>query len=135
MVHDIISGGIRDNEIILKPISIEKVVQSQAGVIDIKRHYLAYQLYLGHQKGLKTPKKRVAPLKLSDPFTRQKIRCTNQMQGKSHTIWDPEKQDAERFRAEMQPYLVRVRRWNRVSKAVGLPLNVTRDIIRKIRRL
>jgi coenzyme F420-reducing hydrogenase beta subunit len=134
-IHELIESAIKENGIRVDPIPIEKVMQSQAGVINIKRHYLAYQLYLGNQKGLKTPKKRIAPLKLSDPFTRQKIRCTNQMQEKSHRIWDPEKQDAERFRAEMQPYLVQVRRWNRVSEAVGLPLNATRDIIRKIRRL
>ena len=89
LAQDLIDRGIKDSEINLDPISIEKVIESQAGVIDIKRQHLAYQLYLGHQKGLKIPEKTGRTTKLSSPFLRQGNFLKNQMQVLSREIWDP----------------------------------------------
>jgi hypothetical protein len=122
LAHDIIYRGIKDNEISLEPISIEKVVLSQAGVIDVKRQHLAYQLYLGHQEGLKIPEKRIVTSKLSDPFLRQEIFLKNKMQVLSREIWDPKKQNADQLRAEMRPYLAQLARWNRFSRILKIPL-------------
>jgi len=133
LVQDVMNHGINDNEVNLDPISIEKVVQSQIGVIDIKRRYLAHQLFLGHQQKLKIPKKRVAPLKLANPFSAKEIHVKNQMQHDSREIWNSKNQDADHFRTEMRPYLAQLARWNRFSRILRLPLKALKHIRRKIR--
>jgi coenzyme F420-reducing hydrogenase beta subunit len=135
LVQEVIDRGIQDHEVSLDPIAIEKVMQSQAGAIDIKRHHLAYQLYLGHQKGLKIPEKRVAPSELSNQFLQQEIVINNKMRALSREIWDPKKQDADHLRAEMQPYLTQLTKMNDSSRIFIFPLKALRYIRRKIRSL
>jgi len=108
LVQDVIDQGIMGKEVRLEPILIEKVLQSQAGVIDIKRRNLAYQLYLGHQQGCKIPKKRIAAAKISNLFLRQRIFLKNQMQRVSREIWDPQEPEVKHFSARMRPYLRRL---------------------------
>jgi len=48
----------RGQGISLDPIPLDRVVQSQAGVVAVKREHLAYRLYLDRQE---VPEKRVAP--------------------------------------------------------------------------
>ena len=135
MAQEVIDRGIQDGEILVDPISIEKVVQSQAGVIEIKRRHLAYQIYLGYQKGLKIPEKRVAPLKLPDPFLQREILIKNTMRALSREIWDSTKQDADQLRAEMQPYLIQLTKMKDNSGVLNFPLKVIRYIRRKTRGL
>jgi coenzyme F420 hydrogenase subunit beta len=132
-IQDAIKYGIKNHELSLDPIAIEKVVESQVGVIDIKRHHLAYQLYLGHQKGMHAPVKRVVPSELASAPSRQKIILKNQMQRVSREFWDPEKQDAEHLRANMQPYLAQLAKMNESSRIFIFPLKIIRYIRRKIR--
>jgi len=131
LAKDLIDRGIK--EIILNPISIEKVMQSQEGVVNIKRQHLAYQLYFGHQKGLKIPDKRIVPSKLSDPYLQQEIFFKNQMQSVSREIWDPTKQDAERLLKEMRPYLAQITKMNEGSRIFIFTLKAIQYILRKTR--
>ena len=108
LVQDVIDQGIMGKEVRLDPILIERVLQSQAGVIDSKHRNLAYQLYLGHQQGYKIPKKRIAAAKISNLFLRQRIFLKNQMQRVSREIWNPRKPDAQHFNARMRPYMTRL---------------------------
>ena len=108
LVQDVIDQGIMGKEVRLEPILIEKVLQSQAGVIDSKHRNLAYQLYLGHQQGYKIPKKRIAAAKISNLFLRQRIFLKNQMQRVSREIWDPQEPEVKHFSARMRPYLRRL---------------------------
>jgi coenzyme F420 hydrogenase subunit beta len=108
LMQDMIDNGINNGEVRLDPIPVEKVIQSHAGLINIKRRNLAYQLHLGRKLGDAIPRKRVAPTKLSSPFLQEKISLENQMQKVSREKWNPKDQDAERFNAVMRPYMVRL---------------------------
>ena len=108
VVQDAIDQGIKEKEVHLDPILIERVLQSQAGVIDIKRRDLAYQLYLGHQQGCKIPKKRIAADKINNLFLRQRIFTKNQMQRVSREIWNPHEPDVHHFNARMRPSMRRL---------------------------
>jgi hypothetical protein len=133
-VQDVINHGINDGEVCLDPMSVEKVMQSHAGLIDIKRRNLAYQLYLGHQHGCKIPKKRVEPTKMRSPFLRKKIFLENQMQRVSREKWDPKEQDAERFNAVMRPYMVRLMIRDQIhAKLIAFPLRTVQSLQRRIR--
>ena len=134
LVREVIFHGMTDNEVNLGPIMIEKVIQSQAGIIEIKRRHLAFQLYLGHQRSLKIPKKRVAPIKLSNPFLSKQICLKNQMQAISREIWDPREQNVELLNQKMQPFLAQQAKLNRFSRIFRLPIKAVRLTKRKIRR-
>ena len=134
LVQDVIDQGIKNDEVHLDPIVIEKVIQSKSGVIDIKRRNLPYQLYLGHQQGCKVPKKRVAPKKLSGPFLREKIFLENQMQRVSREKWNPQEQDAERFNAVMRPYMGRLMIREQIhAKLLAFPLRSVHSLQKWIR--
>ena len=134
LVQDVIDHGINNGEVRLDPMSVEKVMQSHAGLIDIKRRNLAYQLYLGHRQGCKMPKKRVAPTKIRSPFLREKIFLENQMQRVSREKWDRKEQDAERFNAVMRPYMVRLMiRYQIHVKLIAFPLRTLQSLQRRIR--
>jgi coenzyme F420 hydrogenase subunit beta len=134
LVQDIIDQGIKTDEVRLDPMGNERVIQSKAGVIDIKRRNLAYQLYLGHRQGCKMPKKRVAPTKLDGPFLREKIFLENQMQRVSREKWNPKDKDAERFKAVMRPYMVRLMIREQIhAKLIVFPLRTIQGIQKKIR--
>jgi coenzyme F420-reducing hydrogenase beta subunit len=107
VVQDAIDQGMRGKEVYLDPISIERVLQSQAGVISIKRRDLAYQLYLGNLQG-KIPKKRITAAKIHNLFLRQRIFLKNQMQRVSRENWNPRESDIHRFNARMRPYMRRL---------------------------
>jgi len=134
LVQDVIDHGIIDGEVRLDPMPIEKVLQSHAGLIDIKRRNLAYQLYLGHKQGSVLPRKRVAPTKLNSPFLREKISLENQMQRVSREKWNPKEQDAERFNAVMRPYMVRLMIREQIhAKLLAFPLRSVQSLQKWIR--
>jgi coenzyme F420 hydrogenase subunit beta len=109
IVQDMIDQGIKDEEICLDAVHIGQAVQSQKGVIEIKRHYLAHQLFSGHQQGFRTPEKRVAAKKINNLFLRQRIFQKDRMQRVSREFWNPAEPDIKHFNARMRPYLIRFR--------------------------
>jgi hypothetical protein len=103
------------------------VVQSEAGIIDIKRRHLAYQLYLGHKNGLKLPKKRVAPSRSIGHVVQQEIRLRNMLQQISRENWNPHNPDAAGLHAKMQQL-------SHVFRIMEFPIKTARYVQRKIRR-
>jgi coenzyme F420 hydrogenase subunit beta len=133
LAKDVIDRGIKDGEVCLIPISIEKALESQEGGITIKRHHIANQLYFGHKKTSKIPKKRVAPSNLSSHHVRQEIFLKNRMQDESRKIWDSKNRDAVHLDTAMQPYLTRLKKMNDGSGLFMFPLKAFRHLRRKIR--
>jgi coenzyme F420 hydrogenase subunit beta len=127
-IRDIIEQG---QGIDLKPISIERVVQSQAGVVAVKREQLAYRLYLDDRRGRKAPVKRVAPAKPKNILLRQEFALKEKMQIMSHDRWATGLTDAEKFRDGMRPHLKRLAGGRRLSYAITLPVKALRFIRRR----
>ena len=63
----------RGQGVCLEPIPVERVVQSQGGVVAVKRQHLAYRLYLEQKKGHGVPEKRVAPEKPKNFLLRREV--------------------------------------------------------------
>ena len=115
----------RGQGIRLDPIPVERVVQSQGGVVAIKRRHLAYRLYLD---GEGVPGKRVAPGRLRDPFLRQEVVLKDKMQGLSRELW----KDGERLREAVGPDLQRLAAGRQMSRIIMFPVRTLRYIRRKV---
>lgn len=87
----------------LETIPIEHVILSQNSVVAIKRRHLAHRLYLNHEKGNISIRKRVAPEKIANPFLRREIALKDYMSRQSREIWITEGPDPERLRGAMRP--------------------------------
>jgi coenzyme F420-reducing hydrogenase beta subunit len=59
VLHD----GIEKGEVELQPVSMERTIASQAGVVDQKRQKLAWRLWLAERRAGPIPQKRVAPMR------------------------------------------------------------------------
>lgn len=127
-IRDIIEQG---QGIDLKPISIERVVQSQAGVVAVKRQQLAYRLYLDDRRGRKAPVKRVAPAKPKNILLRQEIALKERMRIMSHDRWATGLTDAEKFRDGMKPHMKRLAAGRRLSYAITFPVKALRLVRRR----
>lgn len=79
---DLFLKGIRDNCVDINPVAIDLVIQSQAGVVSVKREQLAYRLFRSNQIGVRTPKKRVPMQSTRDPLLRREIILKDKMQQK-----------------------------------------------------
>ena len=137
-IQHLIADGIRSNEIHLKTIPVQKVIESQSGGIKEKRINLAYRLYLNKCDGIVSPQKRINPIKTPNPYRKKILSLTNQMQHASRTIWaeqrGKESSEMKKFRDHMNYYLTRLSRWNRVASTSEFPLNCLRSIRRNIWR-
>jgi len=120
----------RGEGICLDPIPVERVVQSQSGVVAIKRQQLGYRLYLDTQK---MPKKRVAPERSWNPFLRHEIILKERMRVTSRDLWSAGMQDGERLREAMVPDLKRLANGREISRILMYPVRSLRAIQRKIR--
>jgi len=110
----------------LNSIPVEKIIQSQMGVLAVKRRQLAYRLYLAHQKGLKVPGKRVGSTGKMNFFLRQEVLLKERMRLASRENWIIYPLDRESFRQMMQPDLRRLQRISRVSRVITLPIRLIR---------
>ena len=119
----------RGQGVCLDPIPVERVVQSQAGVVAIKREHLAYRLYLGQQG---VPEKRVAPGRPKNPFLRQEVVLKERMRVASRDLWGTGGRDGEGLRAEMGPDLRRLTAGRQISKIIMFPVRTLRYIRRKV---
>jgi len=129
-VQRMIGGG---KDLSLHSIPVEKVVQSQAGVLAVKRRHLAHRLYLDHVKGVTVPKKRVDPERSKNPFLRQEVVLKERMRKLSRENWITGDHDGESFRQTMQPDLRRLQRSNRVSRVITLPFRIIRKAMQGYR--
>ena len=113
-----------------KPISIERVVQSQAGIVAIKREHLAHRLHLDECESRRSLRKRVQPAISKNPFLRQEIALKERMRIMSRERWATGMTDAEKFRDDMKPYLKRLKVRRRSSYAITFPVRVFRFLRR-----
>lgn len=112
--------------IYLSPILIEKLIQSQAGIVAIKRRQLAYRLYLDGGKGLITLRKRVEPEWSKNMFLRQQVILKERMQRLSKECWITNNKEGKQVRKVMQPYLKQLQRGTIVLKVISLPIRIIR---------
>jgi coenzyme F420 hydrogenase subunit beta len=113
----------------LDSIPVERVIQSQAGVVAVKRRHLAYRLYLDRQG---VPEKRVAPEREKNPFLRQEVVLKERMRVASRDRWGAGERDAERLRAALGPDLRRLATGRQISKVITFPVRTLRYIWRKV---
>lgn len=113
----------------LDPIPVERVVQSQSGVVAIKRQHLAYRLYLDQQG---VPEKRVAPTKPKNPLLRQEVVLKERMRVASRELWSTGERDTRRIREAMRPDLERLAVERRMSKVIMFPVRTLQYIRRKV---
>lgn len=128
IVKEMISKGIECDEINVDKISIDKLIQSQAGVLDIKRVHLGYRLYLAHKNGLKVPKKRYEVSNNLGFFRNFELRLKNKMQNESKNIFVENYQkncfDIEKFRSEMKKFIDRGVLCTSLKKLVKYPKRI-----------
>lgn len=108
-----IQRGVEKEEISANKIPIERLIESQAGVLDLKRKQLSYRLYLAFQNGQKVPEKRV-PLRNKIGFLeKREIKLKAKMQRKSKELFldcfQHRDLDTKTFRSGMQPYIQQTR--------------------------
>lgn len=125
-----VQEGIERGEgVSLDPIPVERLVQSQAGVVAIKRRHLAYHLYVDRQG---VPRKRVEPARPKNPFLRQEVVLKERMRVSSRELWSTGERDSERLRAAMGPDLRRLKAGRQLSKIITFPVRTLRYIRRKV---
>lgn len=113
----------------LNPIPVERVVQSQSGVVAVKRQHLAYRLYLDREG---VPEKRVAPARPKNPLLWQEVVLKERMRVASRDRWGAGEQDAEHLREAMGPDLRRLGAERQISKIITFPVRTLWYIRRKI---
>lgn len=121
------------NGIFLIHISIERIVQSQAQVLVLKRRHLAYRLFLDQLKGKSVPKKRIAPKRSRNPLLMREVVSKDCMSASSKEIWAGVK-DGRHLREMMQPEMKRLEVGRQITKIIGFPLKTFLYIRRNVRR-
>jgi coenzyme F420-reducing hydrogenase beta subunit len=121
----------QEQRIEIKSISIERVVQSQEGVVAVKREHLAHRLYADERDGRRPHRKRVPPARSNNAFLRQEEVLKEQIRIMSRDLWAAGMTDAEKFRGGMKPYLKLLAARRRLSYAITFPVNALRFVRRR----
>jgi coenzyme F420 hydrogenase subunit beta len=119
----------RGQGISLDPIPVERVIQSQAGVVAIKRQHLAYRMYLDREGA---PKKRVVPERPKNPFLRQEVVLKERMRVLSRDRWGAGERDGKHLREAMGQDLRRLTAGRQISKIITFPVRILWYIQRKV---
>lgn len=134
-INDLILKCSKEKLIDIDNISIEKVIESQQGVIDLKQKSLAYRLYLAKKNGLKVPVKRVEMSNKMIFFKRQEIKLKCKMQKASKTYFIEAYVNGAfnitDFRINMRNLVNKTRTQRFVQKVISFP----RQIIEKLESL
>jgi coenzyme F420 hydrogenase subunit beta len=83
LIKKILNEGSGEEEIDINTVSINKIIQSQLGVIEIKRKQLPYRVHLEKKKGVNVPVKRFDYDKRLEFFKKREIELKNKMQKRS----------------------------------------------------
>lgn len=130
-VQDIIQKGIEKAEINVNKISVEKVIQSQAGIIEYKRKQLSYRLYLAEQKERKTPEKRVEARNDIGILKKREVRLKIRMQEESKELflgyYQNHTLDIKTFRDGMHPYIKQIRQLRLLGR-FAFPIRIIKKI-------
>jgi coenzyme F420 hydrogenase subunit beta len=124
-VQEVISHG---EDISLDPIPIGKVVESQRGVIAVKRQHLAYRIYLDQKHGQKAPKKRVTPRIPRNPFLRREVVLKDLMSVASRNAWVEGVRDAKSLREVMQPDMRQLARSRRLANTIRALVHIRKIV-------
>lgn len=110
IIDDVMNKGISDSQIIAADIPVEKIIESQDGVLNIKKRELAYRLYCAEQNGLQVPAKRVDSSKSMAFYIRKLIGLRDNMQYLSKRLflkhYTQHGLDLEAFQKEMRLPLI-----------------------------
>lgn len=118
--------------IVLKPISIDRVVDSQRGVCLVKRDQLAYRLFLEEKSGRIRLVKRVAPHKTMNLIKRREMLLKDRMRGMSGENWIKMGGNLKLFHDSMRPELRNIQLIHTISKILILPKLSYRFVKRRL---
>lgn len=131
LVEKVIAGG---QEVCLDAIPVKRLVQSQAGVVVVKRRHLAFRLYFDQANGRRVPKKRVASERLKNPFLRREVILKERMRVMSEDLWaSVGEPDTKRFLETMRPDLRQLAVGRQIAKIITFPVRTLMHIRRKVR--
>ena len=134
-IDKIISEAILGKKLGGKNIDIKKVIQSQLGVLDIKREKLSYRLHLAAKEGLKVPNKRVKPSSKLNYFVKKEIELKREMQKESKCLLKESGGiDMEKLNGVMTPLLKRTQLMQNIYQKIILPQRIIRKIIKIINK-
>jgi coenzyme F420 hydrogenase subunit beta len=91
-ILNIIHKTMQKNDICVSPISVNKVIKSQAGVLNVKRKQHSYRLFIAKQKNQIIPQKRVEPTRKIGFFDEKEIEFKTKMQRKSKLFYSNQNQ-------------------------------------------
>lgn len=129
-VREVVAGG---QGVCLESIPVKRLVQSQGGVVAVKRRHLTYRLYLDQNKGQKVPKKRVAPERPMNSFLRQEIVLKERMRVVSKDLWAEDMPDIKRLRKGMRPAQRQLVAGRWIEKMITFPVRTLRYTREKVR--
>lgn len=125
----------RGEETSLDAIPVERIVQSQEGVLAIKRQHLAYRLYLDQKNGHGMPKKRVALMRQRDPLLQREIILKERMRVNSRNLRAVDMPEAKRIHEAMRPTLMQLATDRQIAKIITFPVRTLRYIREKVRSI
>lgn len=129
-----IQEGKEKREISANKISIKRLIESQAGILDFKRKQLSYRLYLVLQNDQEVPEKRVSPMNKIGFLKKKEIKLKINMQQASKKIFldccQNKPLDIKNFRVAMQPYIKQTEKF-KILRNITLPIRVIKRISRK----
>ncbi|HQK83550.1 MAG TPA: Coenzyme F420 hydrogenase/dehydrogenase, beta subunit C-terminal domain [Atribacter sp.] len=128
VIREILMKGV---SLSLKPIPIDRVIQSQSGILAIKRHQLSYRLYHDSQSGIRVPKKRIPAVIMHNVFTRQHMNLKEKMRLTTRDAWIVRGGDVQYLRNKVQKDLKRLEFMNQFSRIIFYPVHIIRFLIRK----
>lgn len=114
-------------------INVEKVIQSQQGVLTVKRRHLAYRLHLNKTRDQNILKKRVPTEEPNNPFLRQEVILKERMQSRSRESWLVYSPDIKCFRQTLEPDLIRLQQNKFLSGAIDIPIGLLRKVISRLK--
>lgn len=131
-IMNIIKEGKEKKEINIENIPIQKIIQSQQGVIDFKIKSLPYRLHLVEKKGTDyIPKKRYTTYQKISLFKKKEVIYRNQMQRESKRLsrdsFQESRVDLNIFKKGMYPYQLRIKILKVLAKCI-YPLKIIRKI-------
>ncbi|GAB6137385.1 hypothetical protein JCM15060_05740 [Halanaerobaculum tunisiense] len=128
-IEKLLMQGKENKDIILNPISSDKVISSQQGVINIKRDKLSYRLSLVSDKEGFYPKKRVNPNQTTNLFLKKEVEYKDEMQEASKKMWKKVKDnriDFDEFSSIMQEKMDKLNKLNIIRRIFSLPKRIVR---------
>ena len=133
-VSNLLLKGKNEGQITIEKIPIEKVIQAQLGLLNVKRNHFAYRLYRAKQNGLPVTTKRVAPSKRIGLLDKKLIELKDKMQNLSRVLflkfYVDETLNLRAFSDEINPFTKELRKWERLNNILHLPVRAIRRVKR-----